>query len=89
MNKLKTLASRAKSRLLSRGLMETYSNAAKSGLTTEENLERIRQNKSPGLYLDNKKLMKMSSTERERYLLDSIRKYHQEHQSNNYNKDVV
>ena len=79
MDKLKSLANKAKNRLLSRGLMETYALARKSSqpnrfqdtLTTKE---------KECLYLDNNKMMKMSSYERERYLLDSIRKYHQEHQ---------
>ncbi len=83
MDKLKSLASKAKSRLLSRGLMETYSNARKSNQYEGSFKNTLTTEEKKCLYLDNDKMMKMSSYERERYLLDSIRKYHQERQKRN------
>ena len=78
MDKLKSLANKAKNRLLSRGLMETYSNALKSETPSSNFHGNLTTQEKQCLYLDNNKMMKMSSYERERYLLESIRKYHQE-----------
>ena len=78
MDKLKSLANKAKNRLLSRGLMETYSMARRSSQTSFQ--DNLTPKEKECLYLDNQKMMKMSSYERERYLLESICKYHQERQ---------
>lgn len=79
MDKLKLLANKAKNRLLSRGLMETYSMARKSQPANRFH-DSLTQKEKECLYLDSSKMMKMSSYERERYLLESICKYHQERQ---------
>ena len=78
MDKLKSLANKAKNRLLSRGLMETYSMARRSSQNSFQ--DTLTPKEKECLYLDNQKMMKMSSYERERYLLESICKYHQERQ---------
>ncbi len=80
MDKLKSLANKAKNRLLSKGLMETYSSAFKTSKNANSFHNELTAEEKRCLYLDNNKMMKMSNYERERYLLDSIRKYHQERQ---------
>ena len=82
---LKTLALRAKNRLLHKGLREHYSNA-KIKVVENRDMEfttRVRDvldkedaMTNPLKYLmDEQRLMKMDSRARERYLLDMIDKY--------------
>ncbi len=94
MSNLKDLANRARNRLLNRGLRETV---AKAGAISVNNMNFFNDNKnkkesenvqSPFKYLLNEdKLMDISPEAKERYLLDTIRKYLED--KNRLNKDVL
>lgn len=87
MSNLKDLASKAKNRLLSRGLRDTYSGAAvinsnMMNFNQKQNYdsrENQMNNESPVKFLlrDNL-MMNMSTTQKERYILDTIRRYQEQ-----------
>ncbi len=94
MSDLKSLALKAKNRLLSKGLRDTYSHAnVLTGVNMNNNNERIineRSNvsESPFKYLLREdKMMTMTPSEKERFILNSIRIYQQE--KRNQQKDII
>ena len=82
---LKTLAMRAKNRLINKSLRNTYSNVdIKIINNNDENFyNKVKDivNEKEFVYnpikrlMDNDRMMKMSPRERERYLLETIEKY--------------
>ena len=84
-DKLKTLAMRAKNRLINKSLRNTYSNVdIKIINDNDENFyNKVKDivNEKEFVYnpikrlMDNDRMMKMSPRERERYLLETIEKY--------------
>ncbi|MBO5022258.1 MAG: hypothetical protein J6C53_02130 [Clostridia bacterium] len=82
---LKTLALRAKNRLLNKGLRDTYSNANIKIINNkdEEFVDKVRQvldkedaMTNPLKYLmDESRLLKLDPMARERYLLETIERY--------------
>ncbi len=86
MSNLKDLANRAKSRLLNKGLRDTYSNAniANYGNMNFLNgdVDSIKNNtkrESQFKYLlRENRMMGMTSDDKERFILDTIRKYHED-----------
>lgn len=82
---LKMLANRAKNRLLNKGLRDTYSNAQIKIINerdiefenkVKEVLDRDETMYNPLKYLmDEKRLLKLDPSQRERYLLETIEKY--------------
>ena len=84
---LKTLALRAKNRLLNKGLRDTYSNANIRVISNNDNefvdkvktvLDKEDAMTNPLKYLmDEQRLLKLDPKARERYLLETIEKYQQ------------
>ena len=82
---LKTLALRAKNRLLNKGLRDTYSNANIKVISTKDSefvdkvkdvLDKEDAMTNPLKYLmDEQRMMKMDPRARERYLLETIERY--------------
>lgn len=82
---LKTLALRAKNRLLNKGLRDTYSNANIKVINNKDNefvekvktvLDKEDAMTNPLKYLmDEQRMMRMDPRARERYLLETIEKY--------------
>ncbi len=91
MNTLKDLAYRAKNRLLNKELRQTYSNAGIS-VSNNMNLFNNNKNKNEKVYANNKfslreaELSLLSDEEKEKYLLNSIKKYFDD--KNRLNKDA-
>lgn len=84
---LKTLALRAKNRLLNKGLRDTYSNANIKVINNKDSefvekvktvLDKEDAMTNPLKYLmDEQRMMRMDSRARERYLLETIERYQQ------------
>ena len=82
---LKSLALRAKNRLLNKGLRDTYSNANIKVINNRDNefidkvktvLDKEEAITNPLKYLmDENRMMRMDPKSRERYLLETIEKY--------------
>ncbi len=96
MNNLKDLANRARNRLLNKGLRDTYSNANaiccsnmnffnRNNKNKDENKQ---ENESPFKYLFKEDIMmSMSPEDKERFLLNAIRKYQEE--KHQLEKDII
>ena len=93
MNTLKDIAIKAKNRLLNKGLRESYAtlnNYNSSYATLNNNFfekNKVENNKNKTLLwlVREDKLMRMSNEDRERYILESIRKYQEEKRLENFN----
>ncbi len=93
MSDLKSLAMKAKSRLLSKGLRETYSHAnvlKNLNMNNNQDMTKRTENtsESPFKYLLREdKMMTMTADEKERFILNSIRIYQQEKRKQQ--KDII
>ena len=90
MNSLKKIALRAKNRLLNKGLRDTYSSAnvmyGNNMMFNNNNNWRRNNNDtdSPLKYLfKNERMLNMPANDRERFILDTIRKYQEEKHKQN------
>ncbi len=92
---LKDLANKAKNRLLNKGLRDTYSNANVLSCTSmnffnqdKDNVKEIHKSENPLKYLLREdKMMSITSEDKERLILNSIRKYQEEKRKQE--KDII
>lgn len=89
MNELKYLALKAKTRLLNKGLRNTYSTAISNEINNKQDLKNMQVSTidseiNPIKYmLDERRMISMDTSARERYLLETIRNYQEAKNKNN------